>query len=255
MSEKSDKAQHSHSKHSAHSHEMQNWLLYGVLGLVVVMLALNQLSIGVLKNTAVSGRGISVGSSSGSASVAASPGNIDLSGVDISQIQSTAQAVNALFPIDQIKTADDAIAMMIPTGTPPYGEQLGISFDDPVNALNGLAKMWYSLKDEVKPETWERFISLATKPVGISCEYCCGVGPVGITAEGRMRCGCKHNPGVLAVTLWLMEYTDWSDAQILQEAMKWKTLWFPKNMVGIATQLAGGDTSLLKDVPGMVGGC
>jgi hypothetical protein len=52
-----------------------------------------------------------------------------------------------------------------------------------------------------------------------------------------------------------MEYTDYSDAEILKEVMRWKALFFPKDMVNLALTVAGGDTSALKDLPGMVGGC
>jgi hypothetical protein len=121
-----------------------------------------------------------------------------------------------------------------------------------------LQRLYYTLNDEIKnshPEVWQRYLNLATKPVGISCEYCCGVGPIGITPDGKSRCGCSHNPAILALTMWLMQNTEMSDAEILQEALKWKTLWFPKDMVGMAMQIAGGDTSVLEHVPGMVGGC
>ena len=52
-----------------------------------------------------------------------------------------------------------------------------------------------------------------------------------------------------------MQNTDMTDAEVLQESLRWKTLWFPRDMVGIGMQLAGGDTSVLHDIPGMVGGC
>ena len=52
-----------------------------------------------------------------------------------------------------------------------------------------------------------------------------------------------------------MMNTDYSDAEILREVMRWKTLFFPKNMIELGTSLAGGDTSALNNLPGMVGGC
>ncbi len=189
-------------------------------------------------------------------SISLSSGN--LNDVDINSIQSTAQAFAAVMPIDQIKTQQDAIDILIPTGIPAYGAEMGVSYDDPVAALGLLAKAWRPLSEAAKtddPETWQRFLNLATKPVGISCEFCCGVGPIGITASGQSRCGCSHNPGILALTLWLMQNTDMTDAEVLYEALRWKTIWFPRDMVGIGMQLAGGDTSVLDTIPGMVGGC
>jgi hypothetical protein len=184
----------------------------------------------------------------------------DLSGVDVSEITSTAMAIATLFPeLSDIKNDQDAISMMIPTGTPEYSEALGgITFDDPVTSMEYLAKWYSTLNSEIKqdnPEIWQRYLNLAAEPRGISCEFCCGVGPAGITKEGRSKCGCKHNPAVLALTQGLMKNTDYSDAQILKEALKWKSMWFPRNMVGLAMEVAGTDPSQLKELPGMVGGC
>lgn len=181
----------------------------------------------------------------------------DLSKVDLSQIKSTAHAIASLFPVDKIKTEQDAINIMISQGTPEYGQALGVSFDDPVNSLKFLARYYSQIKDEIQkndPKTWQRYINLATKPVGISCEFCCGVGSIGITQNGQLRCGCQHNPAVQALTMWLMKNTDYSDTEILREVMRWKALWYPKNMIGLAIQVAGKDISSLQ-LPGMVGGC
>ena len=181
-----------------------------------------------------------------------------LRSIDLSAIRSTGQTVAAVFPVENIVTPDDAMAMMFPTGTPDYGADLGVSFDDPVGSLAVLSKMYRSLKVEVEknnPEAWARFMNMASKPVGISCEYCCGVGPIGIDSKGNSACGCQHNPALLSVALYLTSYTDFTDAQVLQETMKWKTLFFPKNMIELGMSVAGGDTSAVDNLPGMVGGC
>ena len=183
-------------------------------------------------------------------------GGSDLDDVDLSNIQSTAQSIAAVFDLEGV--AEDPISF-IPTGTPAYGEELGISFDDPVTAMQFLHRELYprinkDLQDN-DPETWQRYLNLASSPVGISCEFCCGIGATGITKEGRSRCGCAHNPAILALTQYLMKNTDMNDAEVLREALKWKTVWFPRNMVGLAAELSGGDTSSLEAVPSMVGGC
>ncbi len=184
----------------------------------------------------------------------------DLSKVDVYSITSTAMAIATLFPeLKDIKNEQDAIAIMIPTGTPEYSEALGgISFDDPVTSMEYLAKLYYNLKPEIKeknPEVWQRYLKLAVAPTGISCEFCCGVGPQGIDSKGELRCGCQHNPAVQALTMGLMKDTDYSDAEVLREVMKWRTMFYPKNMVSLAMEVAGTDPSQLKDLPGMVGGC
>lgn len=185
-------------------------------------------------------------------------GNKDISNIDINQLKSTAHTVAAVFPVENIKTTDDAIAIMFPTGTPEYGDKLGVSFDEPVGSLEKLANMYPGLRVEVQksnPDGWSRFMALASKPVGISCEYCCGIGTIGIKRDGSSACGCQHNPALLSIALYLSAYTDYTDGEILTEVMRWKTLFFPKNMIGIGMTVAGGDTSALQNLPGMVGGC
>jgi hypothetical protein len=182
----------------------------------------------------------------------------DLGNINLAELKSTGHTIAAVFPVEDIHTADDAMAIMFPVGTPDYGADLGVSYDDPVGSLDTLAKMFNALKAEVQqnnPEAFDRFVNLASNPYGVSCEYCCGIGPAGADASGNSRCGCSHNPGILSATLYLAAYTDYSDGEILREAMKWKTLWFPKNMIELGLSLAGGDTSALSDLPGMVGGC
>lgn len=183
-------------------------------------------------------------------------GNRDLKkDIDLNQIKSTAQGIAAIFPIDQIKTQEDAVAMLLPKGTPEYGQAMGVNFDEPEKSLATLANAQKPLLSGLTPEQKERFINLASKPVGISCEYCCGVQAVGIREDGSSICGCQHNPALLSVAMWLVQNTDYSDAEILQEVYRWKTLFFPKNMIELAVKIAGGDESVLEDLPGMVGGC
>lgn len=184
--------------------------------------------------------------------------NGDLNDVDVSTIKSTAQSVAAVYSLEG-KDAQGVIDTMIPRGQPEYGKELGISYDDPVTALDFLARKLYpAIVQDVKankPEVWKRYLNFATKPVGVSCEHCCGVGPVSITSEGKQTCGCAHNPAIHAIVLHLMANTDLTDAEVLREVMYWKALWFPKNMVNIGVQIAGGDANVLKDIPSQVGGC
>ena len=228
-----------------------DWQVW-IIGFAAILILFNQFQIFGLTSALSGGQPSFLGS-------LGSSGVTNLADVDVTKLQNTAQSVKALFPLSTIKTADDAIKIMISSGTPDYGAQLGISFDDPVKALNFLAQELYPrIKADLQkndPQTWQRYLNLATKPVGISCEYCCGVGPVGITKAGELTCGCAHNPAVHAITMYLMKYTKMTDAEVLREALRWKSLWFPKDMVGLAVQIAGGDTSSLSKVPGMVGGC
>jgi len=222
--------------------EVNNYIFI-LISIVSVLVIVNQVLISSL--------GSFVGSGSSTFS------SMDLEDVKIEEIQSTAQAIALLFPVNKIKTEEDAIKIMIPTGTPDYGNSMGVSFDDPVIALTKLERAYPALKQQAKqdPKLWQRYLNLAAKPTGISCEFCCGIGAQGIDSKGELRCGCSHNPGVHSVTLWLMKNTDYTDAEILKEVMKWKTIWFPRDMTKLALELAGKDASEIKNLPGMVGGC
>ncbi|MBI2548219.1 hypothetical protein HYW21_02615 [Candidatus Woesearchaeota archaeon] len=224
--------------------------ILGLMVLAVVLLLVNQIQVSALS-------GMISGTSSHKRS--GSSGSSDLATIDVNELKSTAHTVAAVFPVQEFASADDAMAAMFPTGTPEYGAELGVSYDDPVAALDALSKMYTPLSAEVKannPEGWQRFLSLATKPVGISCEYCCGVGPIGIDEKGNSRCGCQHNPALLSVALYLSAYTDYSDGEILREVMQWKTVFFPKNMIELGASLGGGGAStVLENIPSMVGGC
>ncbi len=184
-------------------------------------------------------------------------GGKDLKNLQLPPAQSTGHTVALVMDVGKITDAQSAIEVMVPTGSPEYGDAIGVTFDDPLVSLDKLAKAYPALNAQIKekPELWSRFINLASNNYGVSCEFCCGVGPAGVTKDGKAKCGCQHLPALLSVTQWLMLNTDYSDAEILREVMRWKTLFFPKDMVNLAVQVAGGDTSSLEAMPAMVGGC
>lgn len=230
----------------------ENWII-GLIAVFGVLILVNQYYISSV--VAALGSGSSATFTTGSAVSFLSlknKGN-NLKDVDLSAIKSTGHAVAAVFPVEKIKTQQDAVDIIIPSGIPEYGTQLGVSFDDPVPSLSRLAQLFSDV--QLTPEEQQRWLNLVTKPVGVSCEFCCGVGPIGVTADGRSKCGCQHNPALLGLSKWLIHNTDMNDAQVLRETLRWKSLFFPKNMVELAMQVAGGDTSKLDNLPGMVGGC
>ena len=235
----------------------QSAVLVSLLAVATLLIVFNQYQVSALSSTFDSAAG-SV--SKGKIWFGGGSSEVNLESVDVTQITSTAMALKQLFPeLSQIESEDDAIATLLPTGTPEYSAALGgITFDDPVISMEYLAKWYYTLNDEVKsqhPDVWQRYLNLAARPTGISCEYCCGVGPQGIDSQGNSRCGCQHNPALLALTQGLMLNTDMSDAEVLREVMRWKTMFFPKNMIALGMEVAGKDASELESLPGMVGGC
>lgn len=170
----------------------------------------------------------------------------------------------------------DIINKVIPTGTPDYGEELGVSFDNPVPSLTVLANLdrqipTSSLTDEQK----QRYINVGTRA---SCEFCCSAPSV-IDSSGRDLCGCSHSAALRGLAKWFIvnHPNEYDDKQILTELGKWKTLWYPRDSVKKAITMAEAnngelDLSLmagkidfsqiqninngdLPPLPSMVGGC
>ncbi len=229
----------------------ENFLLIGIF-VVGALLIMNQIAL-----SSISSSYHKIGGGKAKSSLFGS--GKDISNADISEVTSTQKALATVFPeLKDASDSQDVVDILLLQGTPDYGEALGVSFDEPVKSMEYLAKMFPAWKDDTKknnPEMWERYLNLAAKPHGISCEYCCGIGPQGADENGESKCGCQHNPALLALTLGLLKNTDYTDAQILREVMHWKAMFFPKNMVDAGLQVAGKDASEIKELPGMVGGC
>jgi len=256
MEEKENNVTHHvhHEHHKKHKKErLMSKPLIALMTVAVLVILFNQFQINSV--SAMLGGGIKTNSQR--TSLFSGGSNKDLADINIEELKSTAHTIQAVYQLEGLDS-EGVMAVMFPTGTPDYGEELGVSYDEPVESLAVLARMYRGLKAEVEknnPEGWQRFMNLALKPVGISCEYCCGLKAIGIRQDGSSSCGCQHNPALLTVALYLSAYTDYSDGEILREVMNWKTLFFPKNMIELGTSLAGGDTSALENLPGMVGGC
>ena len=133
----------------------------------------------------------------------------------------------------------DAIAAVVPTGTPFYvlqgeGAQKikGVTFDDPLTSQ----KVWASLLGsrrfgtgnaiQLTPEEekrWQRLTSVFT------CDFCCG-GPNDVTTIAR--CGCGHSYAWQGMAKFFVKYyPQYTDEQILGEMTKWKAIWYPQGMI------------------------
>lgn len=173
---------------------------------------------------------------------------------------------------------NEIIKKIVPRGIPEvYGNEVGVSFDDPVKSLSRLAALDKAVADNtLSADEKKRYINIGTK---ISCEFCCSA-PAVIDSQGRSLCGCSHAATFKGLAKYLIKnHPEMSDEQILWELTKWKTTYYPKNMVekAIAANENGlelspavlNDRALLQklksghkssagqldDIPEMVGGC
>ncbi|MBI4150684.1 hypothetical protein HY492_01010 [Candidatus Woesearchaeota archaeon] len=243
---------HAHHEPSLSSAEKLSMLLVAIVALVILFNQLQILQVNALMTTGtgpvVSGAIASKGS--GGAKLAASD-----------------DVVNSV------------IKELIPTGTPEeYGAELGVSFDDPVAGLATLAKLDRAIPTtSLTPEQKERYIAVTSH---ISCEFCCSA-PAVTDANGRDLCGCSHSAAFRGLTKYLVtQHPDtWTNDQIYWDLTRWKSMFYPKNMVekGVALvnngleltaaslndnqllqKLQAGNTDVggsLDSLPNMVGGC
>ena len=156
-------------------------------------------------------------------------------------------------------TLQDAIDAVVPRGTPDaYGEELGVSFDRPVESLNILASLDGDLYPQGKlhfrdltPEQQERYKIIGSS---IACEFCCGVDTL-IFSNGQPSCGCSHSAAMRGLSMYLlMNHPEMDDNEILEELTRWKTLFFPKEMVARYMETNGLQQGTA-ELPDMVGGC
>lgn len=163
----------------------------------------------------------------------------------------------------------DAVNAVIPTGKPDvYGDELEVTFDKPQESLNILAALESQISfDSLTSVQQDRYHNVGSHPT-TSCGFCCGrsnigfaIGRGGIVADSE-QCGCAHNKGFSGLTKYLLKNheNEFTDEQIIAEIQKWKGLFFPKQMIAkyLQAQAEQGklsDTSVLSQLPGMVGGC
>ncbi len=157
------------------------------------------------------------------------------------------------------------LSQYLPKGVPAvYGPELKVSFDDAVGGLNILSAMDWDLTKEDSPnglsmkfsdltdEQKARYIKIGSS---IACEYCCGAKTL-VMKNGQPACGCSHSAAMRALTKYLLTKhgSEYTDEQILDELVKWKTLFFPKQMTAKLAQQSGKTISS-SQAPDMVGGC
>ena len=236
---------HKHAKKTEKTLTFMEKLIYGMVAFVAVLILFNQFQISQV-NALVSGTSSTVGSFVKSVSLKLGSGK---GGVVIGpQLNSDGRTTKLVewttisetpAPKSTGNPTQDAIATVVPTGTPfyvlegPGAEKVrGASFDDPLTSQ----KVWASLLGsrrfgtenaiQLAPEEeqrWQRLTSVFT------CDFCCG-GPNSVTTINR--CGCAHSYAWQGMAKFFIKYyPDYTDEQILGEMTKWKGLWYPQGMI------------------------
>lgn len=114
----------------------------------------------------------------------------------------------------------DLVNNVIPKGTPWYGEQARVTFDDPITSQ----KNWGTYRSlKLSPELEQRWNTIAGT---FTCDYCCGSPqrPTIIT-----QCGCAHARAAQGMARWfLSSYGDtYTNEEIYGEMARWYALWYP----------------------------
>lgn len=149
-------------------------------------------------------------------------------------------------------TLQQILKEITPTGTPDYGKETGVSYEEVESGLKTLVgfHQTVSLSEDEK----QRYASIATTKE-TACEFCCGIGEAGFgTSDGRIACGCSHNVAFSGLTKWLIKNSDYSDQQIVNEIRNWKVLFFPRGAVQKELEKRNIEPESV-GLPGMVGGC
>lgn len=180
--------------------------------------------------------------------------------------------------------SEDAVKLAISSGVPlVYGEELGVSFDQVVPAMNVIKQFdpaYGSQKIVLAGQDLQRFIGVGLK---ISCEYCCSAKAI-IREDGQAACGCAHSQAMRGLLAYLIKNhnSQYTDDEMLRELARWKGMFYPKQTIQkITSQLQGANftpdvaslvlgmklpdygqgsksapvPSDIKNLPNMVGGC
>ena len=121
-------------------------------------------------------------------------------------------------------SVQDLLNNIVPTGTPWYGQEAQVSFDDPITSQKNWATYRSLQLSSSEQERWNRIVNSFT------CDYCCGSpkNPTIIT-----HCGCAHSSAAQGMAKWFIKnYGDkYSDEEIYGEMARWYALWYPKGTI------------------------
>ena len=151
------------------------------------------------------------------------------------------------------------ISKYLPKGIPAvYGAELTVSYDDPVNGMD-ILNQYDDLQSgsrgskaiALNSEMQKRYVKITNS---IGCEYCCGA-PTLTSTSGEPACSCAHSGAMRGLAKYLLQKhaNEYTDEQILDELVKWKTLFFPQQMIAKLSGASGSTSG--GAIPSQVGGC
>ncbi|MDI6721891.1 MAG: hypothetical protein QMD85_05835, partial [Candidatus Aenigmarchaeota archaeon] len=155
-----------------------------------------------------------------------------------------------------------AVDKVMPKGVPDgYGKELGITYDEPLKALDVLAKLDGDLYDDGKIKFSDLSAGMQSRymkmGMSVGCEFCCGA-QVLIQRNGQPACSCAHSAGMRGLMKYLLKNTGMTDEQIMKEVLKVKAISFPKEMVQRYMEQSGmiqAQNTQNTELPEQVGGC
>lgn len=236
-------------KHERKQFSLVEKLSWGMVAFIAVLIFFNQFQISQV-NAAISGTSSPVARIAKSISLGTSKfGGSEKGGVVIGpQLNSDGRTTKLVewptisetpAPKSTGNPSQDAIATVVPTGTPFYAlegpgvEKIqGATFDDPLTSqkvwagLLGSRRFGTANTIQLTPEEEQRWKKLTSV---FTCDFCCG-GPNSVTTINR--CGCAHSFAWQGMAKFFIKYyPQYTDEQILGEMTKWKAIWYPKGMI------------------------
>ena len=160
---------------------------------------------------------------------------------------------------DTIKL-ESALKEISPKGIPDvYGSELGISYDEPIKGMT-ILNQYDDLNGPdgrgtkaivLNQDKQSRYVKITNM---IGCEFCCGAQTI-TTKTGEPACGCAHSGAMRGLAKYILQnHPEMNDEQILNELVKWKILFFPKDMAQQYLERKGIQINS-NNLESQVGGC
>ncbi len=138
-------------------------------------------------------------------------------------------------------SAADAQILIFSKGVPEiYGFELGVKYDFDLRDQDMMNAMMEKMStfdrgskkidvDALPADFKKRYVNIGSR---IACEFCCGAKTL-IFPNGQPACECAHSSAMRGLALYLLKNhsNEFSDERILQELARWKSLYFPKQMM------------------------